>query len=109
MNENITLYHLDTGSDKSDIQLRFESEMLVLDGYDRGTLTKQLTDDYDYEYQIVVAASHLPQLYSRFGLQVGQRQALLEVIAGEVSGPLAYTLFQKMLSASGVTFSTWSA
>lgn len=109
MNEDITLYHLDTGSDKSDILLMFEAEMLILDGYDRGPLTKQLTDDYDYEYQIVVAASRLPLLYSRFGLKIGQRQALLEAIAKEVSGPQAYTLFQKMLSASCVTFSTWSA
>lgn len=109
MNEDITLYHLDTGSDKSDIHLMFKAERLVLDGYDRGSLTKQLTGDYDYEYQIEVAAPQLPLLYKRFGLPVGQRKALLEVIAAEVSGPKAYTSFQKMLSASGVTFSTWSA
>jgi len=108
MNEDIVLYHLDTRSDKSDIHLRFESDELVLDGYDRGPLTKQLTDDYDYEYRIMVAASQLLPLHNRFGLQVGQRQALLEVIAGEVSGQQAFTLFQKMLLAAGVTFSTWS-
>lgn len=108
MNEDITLYHLDTGSEKSDIHLRFEAETLVLDGYDRGPLTKQLTGDYDYEYQIVVAASQLPLLYKRFELQVGQRQALLEVIAVEIAGAHSYTLFHEMLSEAGISFNTWS-
>lgn len=108
MNEDISLYHLDTGSDKSDIRLRFERDALVLDGYDRGPLTKQLTDDYDYEYRITVVVSQLLPLYNRFGLQLGQRQALLEIIALEIAGARSYTLFHEMLSAAGIAFNTWS-
>lgn len=108
MNEDITLYHFDTGSDKSDIHLRFEDDALVLDGYDRGTVTKELTGDYDYEYRITVAVSQLLPLYNRFGLQMGQRQALLEVIAAEIAGTHSYTLFHEMLSEAGITFNTWS-
>ncbi|HVV56423.1 MAG TPA: hypothetical protein VHC47_13905 [Mucilaginibacter sp.] len=109
MNEDIILYHLDTGVDKCDIHLRFEGDVLVLDGYDRGALTKQLTGDFDYEYRITVAMPALLLLYDRFGLQTGQRQALIAQIAIEISGANAYTLFRKMLSDTGVAFDSWSA
>jgi len=81
---------------------------LALDGYARGAVTKQLTDDYDYEYRITVRAAELRPLYSRFGLQTGQQQALLKAIAAEISGAHSYVLFYKMLSATGVIFETWS-
>ncbi len=109
LGEDIILYHVDTGTDKRVIRSRMEGDMLTLDGYDRGVPTKQLTGDFDYEYQIMVASSALPPLYIRFGLQVGQWKKWLEAIAIEITGENAYTLLREMLPDAGVTFDTWSA
>lgn len=47
MDAAIPIYHLDTHSLKVDIQLSFEGENLVLDGYDLGASVRELTGDSD--------------------------------------------------------------
>ncbi|MDE3213509.1 MAG: hypothetical protein KGM98_09770 [Bacteroidota bacterium] len=109
MGEDIILFHLDTGTDKRDIHLRMEGDVLALDGYDRGVSTKQLTGDFDYEYRITVSSTALVPLYIRFGLQIGQSKELVEAIAIEIAGGNAYTLFREMLLDAGAAFEIWSA
>jgi hypothetical protein len=80
----------------------------VLDGYDCGVTTKQLTGDFDYEYRIMVSEDALPALYSWLNEAPGQKQILLQSVAAKISGEKAHTLFRNMLTEAAVAFETWS-
>lgn len=106
MKESITLYHLERDDIKIDIVARFEEENLVIDGYDIGKTVEEAWGDSDYEYMITIPASSLPLLYRVLEVEVGDRKALLKVLAKRFHGNFCFSAIGDFLDEKNIEHNT---
>ena len=106
--EKITLFYEERPEIKISMQVYFtESGALYFDGYDFGTLVKELSGRSDYEYAYTVAPAETEKLYAVYNLHTGDKTGLLQMIKDNFSCNEAYSLFGKFMTDNGIVFSNF--
>jgi hypothetical protein len=106
--DKITLYTLTTADIKISIEARFESNNLIIDGYDIGRTVEKYWGDSDYEYTTTISAEGLEKLYKLLGIQTDNKMALLEVLASRFNSNTCYSEIQKMLDDYKIPYEGFS-
>lgn len=109
--EKVTLFKLETESIKISMQLYFnEKNQLYFDGYDIGKTVKDAWGDSNYEYCYIIEPIEVEKLYQIYGINLGQKAALLNAIKNHFNGNKAYSQFGEFMKKNKIEYSssTWA-
>lgn len=105
---SVKLFQLIRDDIKVDIEVRFEDEALVIDGYDIGKTVEEYWGDSDYEYQAKILPAGVDRLYDYFGTWKGDKEGLLRAIAGRFNTNTCYSDLLKLLDELKIKYEGWS-
>lgn len=108
--DKVVLYYEERPDINISMEIYFTDKgKLFFDGYDSGSTVKQIRGDYDYEYTYTIEPEEVNRLYPLFGLEEGDKPALLQQIKNRFSGNKAYSLFGDFLKTNAIRFEqfTW--
>ncbi len=108
MKESITLFYLENENIKINIVARFEEDKLIIDGYDIGKRVEEAWGDSDYEYVMTIPAKSVPPLYGLLGVEVGDREMLLEVLAERFRGNRCFSAIGDFLDQNNIEHETFT-
>lgn len=109
MSERVTLFSLKAAHITIEMQLYFTPEgQLFFEGYDIGPAVEDAWGDSDYEYSYTIEPGEVTKLYPLFGVEPGNRSALLQAIRAKFHTNFAYSEFGKFLREHAVVFGAFS-
>jgi len=103
MEQAVTLYHFVGFDIKVDVEARFEQDTLIIDGYDIGKRVEEYWGDSDYEYSLKIPPQSVQQLYSLLGVEVGDKQLLLQELAKRYNTNSCFSEIRKLLDDHHLT------
>lgn len=90
------------------ITASFNTEGLIVEGYDCGKLVKKTWGDADYEYSATVSYNNLPSLYTALAVQPGNKTELLIRLKELFHTNSAFSDFCGYLNDRGIIFTGFS-
>jgi len=93
----ITLFELINDEIKISIEARFESETLVVEGYDIGKRVEEYWGDSDYEYSATVHPVEIEKLFRVLEISMGDKQSMLNELAKRFNANTCYSDFRNFL------------
>ena len=106
--ERVTLYHYESPDIRVTIEAYFRDEWLMVEGYDIGSRVEEIWGDSDYEYALGVNPEELQKLYPLLNVEPGDKEALLQTIAGRYNTNYCYSEFMNLLTENGIKAETFS-
>lgn len=107
--EKIVLFEAKSADIKVSMTMYFENDKLIFDGYDIGKSVKDYFGDSDYEYTYTIEPIEVEKFYTLFGIENGNRNALLLEIKKRFEGNEAYSKFGDFMRENNIEFAafTW--
>lgn len=107
--EKVTLFYLERPDIKISMKIYFnEKGQFYFDGYDCGKQVDNVWGDSDYEYNYIIEPAEVQKFYLLFGLQDGDKSALLQEIKMRFGVNEAYTLLGEFMKANNIEFSKFT-
>ena len=105
---SVKLFHLERDDIRVDIEAYFSGEDLVVEGYDIGKTVEEYWGDSDYEYSTTVGKEEVGKIFPLLGVVGGDREGLLQAIAGRFNTNSCYSEFRDFLDKNGVRYESFS-
>lgn len=102
MSPSTPLYHYQDETIKISIDAYFDTDRLVIDGYDIGPKVKEYWGDSDYEYILTIPPEGVDFLFKHLQVKPGDRDELLRVLAARFGTNSCYSDIRKLLDDHGV-------
>ncbi len=107
--EKVTLFYLERPDIKISMKIYFnDKDQLYFDGYDCGKRVDDVWGDSDDEYNYLIEPAEVQKFYPLFGLQDGDKSALLQEIKTRFGVNKAYTLLGEFMQLHNIAFSRFS-
>jgi hypothetical protein len=93
----VILYHYESPDIKITTEAYFDSEKLIIEGYDIGKRVEEVWGDSDYEYMTTISPEELKKLYPLMNVLPGDKDGLLNAIADKYNTNSCYSEFNGYL------------
>lgn len=108
--EKVTLYTSKNSGIKVSMKIYFnEDHQLIFDGYDIGTIVKDLMGDVDYEYYYTIEPNAVRQLAHVLGVNPFEKSIILQEIKKRFYENDAYSKFGDFMKKHKIKYNqfTW--
>lgn len=98
----ITLYYSKNKDISIHIQVYFDDEKLVIEGYDIGKRVEEAWGDSVYEYVTTIPENEVKKLYFLMKVIYEDKEGLLRAIANVYNSNTCYSEFNDFLEKNGI-------
>ncbi len=99
---SVSLYNFIGPDIKISIDAYFDSDKLIIDGYDIGKRVEEFWGDLDYEYVLTIPPEGVKFLFEYFNMVNKKKEDLLAALAEKFNTNTCYSDIRKLMSDNGI-------